>query len=115
MRKIILTAAATAALLTGTAAPALAAPEAPGRPTAGDFNRCGYEVSADRVHLRSGPGTRYTSLGLLHRHDAVSVDRASGDWYRVTLSFDSAGGTRALTTGWIHKRYLTPSTCMQLD
>ncbi|MFB7341145.1 SH3 domain-containing protein [Streptomyces hydrogenans] len=114
MRKIILIAVATAALLTGTAAPALAAPGL-ARPTAGEFNRCGYEVTTDGVHLRSGPGTRYASLGLLRHYDAMSVDRASGDWYHVTLSADSAGGTRALTTGWVHKRYLTPSTCMQLD
>ncbi|MFB7031030.1 MULTISPECIES: SH3 domain-containing protein [unclassified Streptomyces] len=117
MRRLLMCSVAVAALLAGSA-PALVVAEAatPVRTAAAaDFNQCGYDVNGRGVHLRSGPATRYVSLGLLHRGDHVSVDRKQGGWYRVTVSDRSQAGIPAETVGWVSERYLKPSVCMQLD
>ncbi|MGA5873991.1 SH3 domain-containing protein [Streptomyces cinereoruber] len=115
MRRLLMCSVAVAALLASSGA-ALAVTETatPAR-AAADFNSCGYDVNGRGVHLRSGPATRYASLGLLHRGDHVSVDRKQGGWYRVTVSDRSQAGVPAETIGWVSERYLKPSVCMQLD
>ncbi|GGW13579.1 hypothetical protein GCM10018980_70410 [Streptomyces capoamus] len=76
------------------------------------------------MRLRTGPGTRYTALGLLHRGDAVYASQTRGRWYRVRLVYDSgsASGTRKSSGmcegtmgGWVVKRALRASVCAQLD
>ncbi|MFB7030915.1 MULTISPECIES: SH3 domain-containing protein [unclassified Streptomyces] len=114
MRRLLMCSVAVAALLAGSG-PALAVTEATPVRVAADFNSCGYDVNGRGVHLRSGPATRYASLGLLHRRDHVSVDGKQGGWYRVTLSERSQAGIPAETVGWVSERYLKPSVCMQLD
>ncbi|WP_208886707.1 SH3 domain-containing protein [Streptomyces sp. PBH53] len=124
MKRLILTTAAVAAVLSGTAIPQATAgtPEQPASARA-DFSDCGYVVTTDAVRLRTGPGTRYAALGLLHRGDAVYATQARRGWYRVRLMFDSgsASGTRKSsglregTTGWVVKRALRASVCTQLD
>ncbi|UFQ99821.1 SH3 domain-containing protein [Streptomyces sp. Go40/10] len=87
-----------------------------------DFSWCGYEVT-DAVRLRTGPGTGYTALGLLHRGDAVYPSKARHGWYRVRLAYDSgshfgtrkSSGLREGTTGWVVKRALRASVCTQID
>ncbi|MEU6594417.1 SH3 domain-containing protein [Streptomyces sp. NPDC046881] len=125
MTRLILTAAVAAVLSSAVAIPQASAgtPEQP--PTASaraDFSKCGYEVT-DAVRLRTGPGTRYTALGLLHRGDAVYASQARGGWYRVRLAYDSgsesgtrkSSGLREGTTGWVVRRALRASVCTQLD
>lgn len=112
--RMMITAAATAAVLLSGAAPVLAAP-ATAPAAAAQLNSCGYDVNGHHVHLRSGPGTRYASLGHLSRGDLIDVDRKTGGWYRVTVSERTRSGIKAGTTGWVSERYLKPSVCMQLD
>ncbi|MFB7513234.1 SH3 domain-containing protein [Streptomyces sp. NPDC056144] len=119
MRLLIFPTLAAATLLAASAAsaaPAVATSAAgPDRTAASEFNPCGYDVSADTVNLRTGAGTRFASLGHLRKDDDVTVDRASGDWYHVTLAEKSRGGLAEGTAGWVHKNYVTPSVCMRLD
>ncbi|GGW16373.1 hypothetical protein GCM10018980_18780 [Streptomyces capoamus] len=116
MTRLTFTAAVAAVLSSAVAVPQASAgtPEQP--PTVSvqaDFNSCGYEVT-DAIRLRTGLGTRYTALGLLHRGVAVYASQARGGWYRVRLAYDSgsASGTRKSsglregTTGWVVKRAL---------
>ncbi|MHC3394685.1 SH3 domain-containing protein [Streptomyces lavendulocolor] len=112
---MISTAALAAALLpaTGVTASAAATP-ATASAAASDFNSCGYNP-ASTVHLRTGPGTRYTSLGLLGPNDSVDADKESRGWYRVTVSYDARSGLKGGTTGWVSKRHLKPAVCMRLN
>ncbi|MEU5217319.1 SH3 domain-containing protein [Streptomyces sp. NPDC020807] len=100
--------------LAATLLSAVVAGSAPALAASG-FNPCGYDVSADTVNLRTGAGTRFASLGHLRKDDDVTVDRASGDWYHVTLAEKSRGGLAEGTVGWVHKDYVKPSVCMRLD
>jgi len=47
-----------------------------------DFAHTGT-VAGSSVHVRSGPGTGYASLGLLPRDRAVQIVGSSADWYRI--------------------------------
>lgn len=119
MRLMIFSAAtavvSVAVLVAGAAASSIAAGPAPVVRAAVPLNPCGYDVAGASVNLRSGPSTSRASLGHLTRGDLVDVDRKQGGWYRVTLSERSRSGIRAGTVGWVAERYLTPSTCTQLD
>ncbi|WOX20076.1 SH3 domain-containing protein [Streptomyces solicathayae] len=100
---------ASAAAAAATTVPALAA-----APSTGDYNSCGYYPTTT-VHLRTGPGPRYTSTGLLGKDDGFDVDREKDGWYHVTLSNRSRSGIPAGKTGWLAKKYAKPAVCMQLD
>ncbi|MCX4826182.1 SH3 domain-containing protein [Streptomyces sp. NBC_01142] len=117
MRKLISYALAVAAL----ALPALPTRAAQALPSATaatamaqDFNSCGYYPKS-ALRLRTGPGTKYTTLGVLYPADLVSVDKAKGGWYRVSLQDRSKSGLKAGSTGWVAKSGLKPHVCMQLD
>lgn len=58
-------------------------------------------VTADRLNLRAGPGTRAKSVGSLPRGSRLSVESAEGGWLRVT----APGGAG----GWVSARYTSPS------
>lgn len=79
-------------------------------------SRCGYEVTANALRLRSGPGTGYAVLGLLSRNSLVGADRARGGWYRVTVRIRSGrDGLPAGATGWASAAYLRELSCTHLD
>jgi uncharacterized protein YraI len=104
MRKISLAAAATAALGVALLSPASA-------PASG----CGYEATAT-VHLRSGPGARYTSLGLLRSGDRMGDPEARRHgWWRTFPMDRTQSGIPAGKPGWVKAAYLRPSVCMNLD
>ncbi|MER5297650.1 hypothetical protein ABT382_37485 [Streptomyces pharetrae] len=101
MRKMI-TAAACAAALSG----ALLAP-APA--TASD---CGYEATAT-VHFRSGPGTGYTSLGLLRAGDRMGdPKKRDAGWWKTFPMDRTQSGIKAGRMGWVKATYLRESVCM---
>ncbi|MFI5808949.1 hypothetical protein [Streptomyces sp. NPDC051561] len=81
-------------------------------------------MTAKAVHIRSGPGTRYTSLGLAHKDDLVHPNKASGGWIHAdidTVDQDVIHGKKKgyaykpLPAGWVQKKYLREETCMQLN
>lgn len=119
-----MTAAFAAATLT-TALPAAnaAVRVSPSAVTAQWPNKCGYSVTTDGARLRTGPGSGYTTLGLLRKGDPVSASQRRGDWYKVSLQWDSgsdygnrrSNGLKEGTTGWISKSLLQADTCMQLN
>ncbi|GHA51583.1 MULTISPECIES: SH3 domain-containing protein [Streptomyces] len=127
MKRLILIAALAAALSSAIAIPqaSAGAPQQQSSPAMArtDFNECGYVVREDAVRLRTGPGTRYTVLGLLHEGDAVYAVQARHGWYKVRLAYDSgshygtrkSSGLKADTKGWTAKRYLRRSVCTRLD
>lgn len=39
-----------------------------------------YEVTGDDVNIRTGPGTSYKSVGMLYRHDVISVKSIDNGW-----------------------------------
>jgi len=49
------------------------------------------KVTADRLNVRSGPGTNYTIIGGLQQGTIVPVLGASGSWYNVKLSTGATG------------------------
>ncbi|WP_129292193.1 SH3 domain-containing protein [Streptomyces lydicus] len=61
----------------------------------------------DGLHLRTGPGTRYASVGLLYYADAGTKVGASKHWVKLRLKYRSEGGLPTGTTGWVSKRYVT--------
>ncbi|WP_405548094.1 SH3 domain-containing protein (plasmid) [Streptomyces phaeochromogenes] len=78
-------------------------------------NSCGYEVTST-VHLRSGPGTSYKSWGLLRKGDSVTnPSKKQGSWWKVEPTIEPQSGLSIDRDGWVNKRYLKPSVCMQLD
>ncbi|MEV0449755.1 SH3 domain-containing protein [Streptomyces sp. NPDC050600] len=111
MRRLIISGAAAFALWGGAAAPVLATTAA----STAHLNSCGYDVNGANVRLRSGPNTGAASLGLLNRGDQVTVDRETRDWCHVELDARSKSGIKAGTAGWVSKRYMKPSVCMQVD
>lgn len=115
MRKLITYALAAVALtMPALSTPAAQALPAPAAAVAHDFNSCGYYPKS-ALRLRTGPGTRHKTLGVLYPDDSVSADKAKGGWYRVSVDFKSKSGMKAGTTGWVAKSGLKPHVCMQLD
>lgn len=78
------------------------------------FNSCGYAPTTV-VRLRTGPSTKYATIGLLHPDDSVSAIKAEKGWYKVSVDFKSKSGLKAGRTGWVAKANLEPNVCMQLD
>ncbi|WP_158786543.1 SH3 domain-containing protein [Streptomyces sp. NRRL F-5065] len=109
MKRLITTAAALTIAMSAAGTPATAAVQAPAK-----FNQCGYHPTTT-VHLRTGPGARYTSLGLLGTSDSVRADKASDGWYRVTTSDRARSGLPSGTVGWVAKQYLKANVCMRLN
>ncbi|MBX3012035.1 MAG: SH3 domain-containing protein [Caldilineaceae bacterium] len=60
-------------------------------------------ITADRLNVRSGPGTQHATIAKLTRGAQVNVtdQTASGDWFQVTLPDG--------TNGWIAAAYATHS------
>ncbi|MEV8211431.1 SH3 domain-containing protein [Streptomyces sp. NPDC005134] len=81
---------------------------------AADFNSCGYEPRST-MRLRSGPGEKYVTIGLLHRGDSVSTLQAKGAWYKVSLDGPSSSGLKSGRTGWVDRTNLRPNVCVQLN
>lgn len=106
--------AATTVLGLAVPASAVAAPTAAPAAVAKRFNPCGYYATTTLM-LRTGPGTKYTAIGQLTTHDAVSAFKASGAWYKVSLQSDTANGLKGGTEGWVAKKHLKAAQCMQLD
>ena len=76
---------------------------------------CGSEVTST-VHLRSGPGTAFASWGLLRKGDAVTEPMSKkGAWWKVSPTARPRSGLSIDAVGWVHRRYLKPNVCMQLD
>lgn len=48
-------------------------------------------IKADSLNVRSGPGTRYRTIGRLYRRDVVEVSGMEGSWYSVRLQDGSYG------------------------
>jgi uncharacterized protein YgiM (DUF1202 family) len=73
-------------------------PPPPPPPPTGDK----YRVTASRLHIRSGPGTQFTSLGFLEFNEVVIAIGANADesWRQVRRNDG--------LTGWSFATYLTP-------
>jgi len=54
-----------------------------------------YAVSASKVNIRSGPGTKYDWVWQVGKYYPIEVEQKEGNWYYFT---DFEGDT-----GWIHK------------
>ncbi|PKW12498.1 hypothetical protein SAMN05428944_0226 [Streptomyces sp. 1222.5] len=52
---------------------------------------------------RTGPSTRYTSRGLLHRGDKVTVMCSHNNWVYTKLTRRSASGLPKGTKGWVRQ------------
>jgi uncharacterized protein YgiM (DUF1202 family) len=57
-----------------------------------------YVVTTSALRLRSGPGTNYSTIGMLYKNNVVQGSELQGDWIHVTTSDDK--------TGWSHRAYL---------
>lgn len=58
-------------------------------------------VTASSLNVRSGPSTRYRSLGRLGRNAPVAVVRSSGSWRQIYFNG---------STAWVHGAYLSGSS-----
>lgn len=45
-----------------------------------------YEVTGDNVNIRTGPGTKYTSVGKLYKGDIISVKAIDNGWAQFTYN-----------------------------
>ncbi|MBB1252534.1 SH3 domain-containing protein [Streptomyces sp. OF3] len=91
------------------AAPALSAP-ALSASASDEFNRCGYHPKG-ATHLRTGPGKKYASIGMLYPDDDLHADKKKNGWYRVQVSGKSQSGLKANTRGWVAKSQLKRHIC----
>jgi len=57
------------------------------------------QITANRVNVRAGQGTKYNVLGQLNEEDAVEIISLSGDWYEIYPLNDSCAA-------WVHKQYV---------
>lgn len=53
-----------------------------------------FSVTASKLNVRSGPGTRFNVIGSLKRGDVVKIEATSGSWSRID------------SDGWVHNGYL---------
>ncbi|MFF7183789.1 SH3 domain-containing protein [Streptomyces sp. NPDC008222] len=107
IRKGIATAVATVALLGGAA---ITAPSASAVTTAkcnlDEPDKDYYKIDTDRVNFRKGPGTGYTSLGLLTKGTKFTYYCTKTYpevwWYGKVTSGPHKG-----QTGWVYADYVT--------
>ncbi|MEU5662148.1 SH3 domain-containing protein [Streptomyces longwoodensis] len=105
------TATAVTALMLGGAT-ALAAPASAVGSSACTKNVADYTAwTSTTVHLRNGPSTSYTSLGLLGTDTKITVAcyAKNGSWAHIKVR----SGANSGKTGWISAYYI--SVPMQLD
>jgi len=57
-----------------------------------------YTVTTSALRIRSGPGTTYSTIGMLYKNNTVQGDELKGDWLHVTTADNK--------TGWSHRAYL---------
>ena len=63
----------------------------------------GYIAEPDNVNFRTGPGTDYTSLGVLSPGTTIYATRYDPKgWYHVEIY----GGPNVLKSGWVHWFYI---------
>lgn len=121
MRRKLLVGSVVGLVLAGIAEVPAAASVRP--PSSAVVSHCGYTVTVDGLQLRTGPGTRYASVGQLVQGDPVDADRAQSGWFRVTLTDQSGSdygtkasrGLRKGTSGWVAGRFLREEPCLHLD
>jgi N-acetylmuramoyl-L-alanine amidase len=53
-----------------------------------------FEVTASRLNVRGGPGTRFEVIDTLTRGERVEIEQRSGSWARIS------------SDGWVHTSYL---------
>ncbi len=58
-------------------------------------------ITASSLNLRSGPGTSYSSKGLISKGEKLTVSNVSGPWSRITTSTGR--------TGWVFNKYIDPA------
>lgn len=59
-----------------------------------------YKVTANELHVRSGPGTKYKSLGKVRKHALIEVtDTSNPSWYKINYGNN---------TGYVYATYVTP-------
>ncbi|MDW4912593.1 SH3 domain-containing protein [Streptomyces californicus] len=105
--RLCVTATAAAALLVpALAASAEAAPAAVGASACGKTYPKGYwwTYPKENVNFRSGPGTKYTSHGLVLKYEGVEVKckaKVAG-WMRIYV----LNGQMKGRTGWVASKYI---------
>ncbi|CAM5615851.1 Putative secreted protein OS=Streptomyces glaucescens OX=1907 GN=SGLAU_32815 PE=4 SV=1 [Streptomyces glaucescens] len=81
-------------------------------PAPASASDCGYEATAT-VDFRSGPGTGYTSLGLLRAGDRMGdPKKRDGGWWKTFPMDRTKSGIKAGRMGWVKATYLRESVCM---
>lgn len=58
----------------------------PGENKTKGFFTTKYKVSVNKATMRSGPGTRYSSLGILYKNDIVWVRSISNGWAKFKVN-----------------------------
>jgi uncharacterized protein YraI len=110
IRRAVTATAATALVFGGAAA--LAAPASAVGSSACTKNVADYSGwASDTVHLRNGPSTGYTSLGLLRADTKITVHcyAKSSNWAHIKVR----SGANTGKSGWINAYYI--SVPMNLD
>ena len=77
------------------------------QPTAIPAEKFAGKVNASGVNLRTGPSTRYTSLGLLSKGTAVTVLSTSDDWYQLIIN--ATGQTGYVFAGYVTITAIIPT------
>ena len=75
--------------------------------SAGTSSSAGY-MNTSGVTLRSGPDTRYNSLGKLRRNTTVKVTGSFGGWYQIEVP-------SAKLTGYTLAKYVTLTSTVKTD
>ncbi|MET9461079.1 hypothetical protein ABZY05_39555 [Streptomyces canus] len=112
LRRRIATFALSVSLLTGAAVALAPSASAVGSSACTvNFPDDNGTVSTNGVNYRSGPGTSYSSKGLVYKGDRVReyclTSRGGKLWYYTKLLKKSQGGLPAGTYGWLRADMFT--------
>ena len=113
LRRTIASAAVGTAALVALAVPGTANAATPGltataHTAAASYVDCDEYWSTTVVKVRTGPGTGYTAIGQLGKHNTVDWvgENSSGSWTKVRLLQRSTYGLPKSTVGWVSSAYL---------
>lgn len=57
-------------------------------------------VTGEGVNIRSGPGTKYKSLGKLSLGTILSLEKTEGDWASFSFALEKD------SIGYVHRNYI---------
>ena len=59
-------------------------------------------ITAEKLNIRSGPGTKFTITGNLHKNTEVTITAYDGNWFRISFKDGDKNAS-----GWVYRNFLS--------